>query len=228
MDRMDQLERRLERMEAINEILNLMNLYETYHSANRRIVPDKDERFLELWAKKAPNVFLEVGPMGRFEGYEGIKHHTETVGSIEEDMTGRFFEHHITTPLIEVAGDAQTAKAMFYSPGLETHLNPKTGEVVPMWCWGRYRADFIKEDGVWKFWRVRFHVHFCTPYAKGGWTEVSDGAAEFTGDMVKPLIETKMVLYDRQRDDFDVLRMVPRPFGPYETYTDDMFVDEDF
>ena len=52
MDRIEQLERRLERMEAINEILNLMNLYETYHSANRRLVPDKDEKFLALWAQK--------------------------------------------------------------------------------------------------------------------------------------------------------------------------------
>lgn len=223
-----ELERRLERMEAINAILNLMNKYQVYHSANKRIIPDKDEKFLELWAKRAPNTFLEIGPMGRFEGYEGIRQHTMNIAGIEVDMTGRFFEHHITTPLIEVAGDAQTAKAMFFSPGLETHLNPKTGEVIPMWCWGRYRADFIKEDGEWKFWRVKFHVHFCTPYAGDGWPSVTDGAAEFTDGVKSDCAKGGSRMYDRNSDDFDVLRMVPRPFEPYETYTDDMFVEEEF
>ena len=223
------LELRIERLEAINKILNLMNLYQTYHSANRRICPDKDEKFLALWAKNAPNTFLEVGPMGKFNGYDEIRQHTINIGAVEEDMTGRFFEHHITTPLIEVAGDAQTAKAVFFSPGLETHLNPKTGEIIPMWCWGRYRADFIKEDGEWKFWRVKFHVHFNTPYGGMGWPETANGAAEIVDDMVRIHdVDEGPHMYDRNRDDFDVLRMVPKPFEPYETYTEDMFRDEDF
>lgn len=228
-NKLAQLERRVERMEAINAILNLMGWYQSLHSANKKYIREKDDEFLSHWAKNAPNTFLEVGPMGRWEGYDGIERHTRHMGQMEEDMTGRFFEHHITTPMIEVAGDAQTAKAIFFSPGIETHPGPD-GKPIPMWCWGRYRADFIKEDGVWKFWRVRFHVHFNTPYQGGGWVETPNAAVELPEDedVFHSDIQTKMVLYAPDRDDFDVLKMVPAPFGPYETYTDDMFVDEEF
>jgi hypothetical protein len=51
----------------------------------------------------------------------------------------------LTTPVIEVAGDCETARAVWLCPGLEG-MTPK---------WTKYGCDFKKQDGEWKIW----HLH---------------------------------------------------------------------
>jgi len=53
----------------------------------------------------------------------------------------------LTTPVIEVAGDGETARAVWFCPGLEG--------ATPTWI--KYGCDFKKQDGEWKIWHL--HVY---------------------------------------------------------------------
>jgi hypothetical protein len=51
----------------------------------------------------------------------------------------------LTTPVIEVAGDCETARAVWLCPGLEG--------MTPTWT--KFGCDFKRQDGEWKIW----HLH---------------------------------------------------------------------
>jgi hypothetical protein len=53
----------------------------------------------------------------------------------------------LTTPVIEIAGDGETARAVWTSPGLEG--------TEPAWV--KFGCDFKKQDGEWKIWHL--HVY---------------------------------------------------------------------
>ena len=71
---------------------------------------------------------------------------------------GQLLLHVTTTACIEVAGDGQTAKAYWYSPGMICESG-QTGNTI----WEAYGADFVKENGVWKLW----HLHMFTDFMGG-------------------------------------------------------------
>ena len=59
--------------------------------------------------------------------------------------------HFTASPIIEVAEDGQTAKGLFYTPGvIFSTLNPEQAR-EGTWMWERYGADFVWEDGRWLF-----------------------------------------------------------------------------
>jgi len=64
--------------------------------------------------------------------------------------------HPIGTPCIVVAGDGKTAKATFTSLGFEG-----TG-----WCYGMYANDYIKIDGKWYIWHMKWLRCFKTEWNK--------------------------------------------------------------
>lgn len=76
--------------------------------------------------------------------------------------------HTLVTDIIEVAADGKTAKGIWISPGTETAPSP--GKEKGAWCWGKYEVEFIKEDGVWKFWHMTLYPLFLTPYNRS-WGE---------------------------------------------------------
>jgi SnoaL-like domain len=61
---------------------------------------------------------------------------------------GAMMQHTLAIPVIEIAGDGQTAKGVWMSPGHEAHTID--GKQTSIWCWGTYGEDFIKENGQWK------------------------------------------------------------------------------
>lgn len=70
--------------------------------------------------------------------------------------------HTSTTPLIEVAGDGQTAQGAWYSPGIGIMPTVVDGKVklTPVMFWEKYGGDFVKEDGVWKIWHLQMAYDF--------------------------------------------------------------------
>jgi hypothetical protein len=124
---------------------------------------------VELFSKRE-DVSAEIAMWGKVIGQEKIKtvwpKHEAQKGPDGKPMTmppGSMVEHQFTTPLIEVAGDGQTAKGIWFSPGHETGAS-KEGKPIAHWCWGRYGADFIKEDGKWKIWHWHWYDTFMCPY----------------------------------------------------------------
>jgi len=60
---------------------------------------------------------------------------------------------NLMSPLVEVARDGQTAKAMWYCPGVSTR-SEADGKMHLCWHYIRYAADFILEGETWKLWHV--------------------------------------------------------------------------
>ena len=120
------------------------------------------------------------------------------VKTIEEDkevkespmFKGGMMMHAMDTCVVEVAADGKTAKGCWISPGHESVYIPdfdsipgwKKGDPVPEntplissceWAWSKYQVDFIEEDGVWKFWKLRLWPIYKTDFYVP-WTEHPD------------------------------------------------------
>lgn len=147
------------RLEALQDCRNLMGKYSYLHTEFR------NAQYVELWAKR--DDCLLTMPFGKFIGWEGVRHcYVDMHGSRynAEDakaIKGLMMMHEMCTEVIEVADDGKTAKGIWITPGHETAPSP--GKDKGSWCWGKYEVEFIKEDGVWKFWKMILYPLFLTP-----------------------------------------------------------------
>ena len=161
------LEKIVARLDAESKIRNIMGRYSFLLTAARY------HEIVELFARKAPDVRAEMN-WGVYEGYKGIvrlysKYHAEEIVG-----PGVMAVHALTTPVIEVAGDGMTAKAVWVSPGHITGgpFTPDRNNKAH-WAWMRYGNDFILEDGEWKIWHLHIFGMFMCPYEKS-WAELGD------------------------------------------------------
>lgn len=79
----------------------------------------------------------------------------EQLGKLSEEElygVGPFKAEPLTSPYVQIAGDGQTAKAIWMVEGSITDITEKGP--VTNWSWGYYAADFIKEDGQMRLWHV--------------------------------------------------------------------------
>lgn len=156
-----ELRERVSRQEDIEEIRNLMGKYEVWH------VPNKVTETWKLFAMKTPDVSAEIADWGVYVGPESIKRLYEEVHKVP--YAGTMHEHYLTTYVIQVAKDGQTAKGIFFSPGHESWKTSKD-ERYATWVWGKYGCDFIKEDGEWKIWHLHWYTSFRCDFYKS-WQE---------------------------------------------------------
>ncbi len=166
MSELNELMLQAERLEAAQACRNLMGRYSYLHTAFR------NKEFMELWAKR--DDVSQTMPFGKFVGYEGVYQsyvgfHGDRYNPEDyEQLRGLMMIHEMCTDVIEVAADGKTAKGIWISPGTETAPSP--GKEKGAWCWGKYEVEFIKEDGVWKFWHMTLYPLFLTPYNRS-WGE---------------------------------------------------------
>ena len=166
----ESLQKENERLQAINEIMNLVGRYAVVHT------PSSMARTIDLFALKQPDVSVEIAMWGVFIGPDQIrKMYTEM--SEGAAKPGAMFEHQWTTPMIQVAKDGKTAKGLWFSPGHETPPD-ENGKPVAKWCWGKYGADFIKEDGQWKIWHLHFYDTFMCPF-DSSWVDTPQPPLDF-------------------------------------------------
>jgi len=138
----------------IHEINNLMSLHAWYHAALKH-----DVEVDEIWSVRE-DIVLWFEASGRFEGPDAVKGGYGRAVSREETR-GIFTWHTITTPVVEVAADGETAKGIWYTPGIAGFFREGKGNFN--WMFEKYAVDFIREDGVWKIW----HMHV---YSDIGWS----------------------------------------------------------
>lgn len=220
------LELDLAKERAVTQIQNCMGRYAYMHTGGLHT------ECMECFAVGDPDLSIEIGPMGKFVGPDAayrVYHLGHNAG--EGNRLGFLAEHTLTTPVIEVADDLKTAKAIWISPGHETAVDPVNGP-EPQWMWGRYAMDFKNVDGEWKIWHFQmfgtFRCDFDTPWTQ---TEPCDrrlklfesrdaqGEAEELGDMVgamgRPDFPTSfMEEYAPDR----AMKMWPAPPEPYATF----------
>lgn len=132
----------------------------------------------------------------------------------EGDRVGQLHMHSLTTPVIEVAGDGKTAKGIWISPGVEGMPG------AAMWAWLKYGADFVKEDGKWKFWHLGVFGIFLTPYNKP-WTEQSlpAGGGPELPEEYKPDKKTTYWTSYSTTGKQDLIPAIPEPYETWDEST---------
>jgi hypothetical protein len=209
------LEQRLQRIEDINRIKNLMSKLEFLHAAGR------EEEAMQLFALDTPGVSAEVGNWGVYEGREGIERISLGVHKNDgADARGFMVMHTLCAPVIQVAGDGKTAKAVWMSPGHETMI--RNGKLDAGWAWLKYGVDFIKENGTWKIWHSHVYGLFMVPYKKS-WVESTDQAEliDITGRMPAKFKGTRPPSHPLWTySTTAVPEYIPVPPEPYETFDD--------
>lgn len=148
-ERLAALERLEERNKAYKDCLELIVKYQIHHH------PMTAMGKADLFALTMPDVSMEVSQWGKYVGRDAIIAMQRIFSTAP--LNGVMWNHHVDSPIIEIAGDGKTARGLFFSPGTEAHRELNTdGEVHAYWCFGKYTVDFIKENGVWKIW----HLHW--------------------------------------------------------------------
>ncbi len=160
--------RLLEKWEDLRQIKNLMGRYvlDILNSRHRNIVAER-------WSVKRNDICYGVNAgwyVGR-EAVAGLYEAKDRLVSLKAALlknafpeklmdksveelrgAGPFFNLPNSTPLIEIAEDGGTAKAIWYCHGSYADLE-STG-IQSHWTWGYYTADLVKEDGQWRFWHL--------------------------------------------------------------------------
>jgi SnoaL-like domain len=100
-------------------------------------------------AEKALEALNKVDP--------GVKVTAQNYGAGSE-----WVMHTSTTPVIEIAGDGQTAKGVWYSPGVGLMGHTSKGKIgiSGSFFYEKYAGDFVKENGIWKIWHLQMAYDF--------------------------------------------------------------------
>jgi hypothetical protein len=223
------------KIKDVYEIQNVMSMHEYYHGACMH-----EEEMDAIWAQKTPGIaFEEAFLNGRYVGLDAVrgyyvdffkgffKEELQRVREIfpqmrDEPENERAFGvqilHTLTTPVIEVAEDRQTAKGVWLSPGYVTA--PVEGRLQAFWHWDRYAIDFAREDGGWKIWHLWVGKDFSTPYEKS-WVEAAlDRAPAIQLDAVPGFPKPNALSLGPYAgySPFKVAQFVPIPPVPYRTF----------
>jgi hypothetical protein len=221
------------------EIQNLMSRRMFYHSVGR------NELELALWAKKQPIRWAQN--QGCWLGMDSLKVYYDDVNRQmqaaelarlskanpairnvpENRFIGNTVLHTLTTPIIEIAGDGQSAKGVWYTPGAILAPGDGKGAGEAMWIWERYGVDLIKEDGRWVLLHVQVNTDFAgpigQPLTKQDFSAAamgSEGGAQGSGPAVKipgPDVATR--IYE-EFGPTRVPRLEPRLPEPYRTFSE--------
>lgn len=153
------------RTEARNSVENLMGRLVFYRLA------EMEYKASDLFANGDPDLKIQIPP-GIFEGPDAaLRVFGDPNGKPPAERPGEMHYHTLVSPVVEVAGDGQTAKAIWMSPGAVSRV--RGGSANASWAWTKYAADFKQVDGQWKIWHFRVGTVFNTPYDKP-WTELGD------------------------------------------------------
>jgi len=152
-DEITQLELEAERIEAVTACANLANKYQFYHCTRSGGTEEA-----HLFALKSPGACVEM-VWGIYDEPEGVIRWKvgEGYGKAPGPIIFVGMGHGMTTPIIEVAEDAQTARGLWIMIGSEGSN----------WAAGQFAMDFIKEDGEWKIWKYNTVGLICSPFEKG-------------------------------------------------------------
>lgn len=194
----------------IHEIKQLMARYEYYHSGGLH------RECVALFSQR-DDVKVEIANLGIFDGQDGLRRFFIGANSFAEESSanlrkGHMHLHMITTPIIEIAGDSQTAQAIWLSPGAES----APGMMPDSWCWVKYGIDFILEDGIWKFWHFHMYRIFTTAFDKS-WADAEYEESRYLPPEMAPDRPNSYRWEYSRESCFEIVPHIPEP---YETWDD--------
>ncbi len=225
--------------EDVHEIENMMGR-RAFH-----ILLRQDKRtWEECWCRKAPDPCLGL-ENGYYRGYDALeawfaaneqftalkaklarlKYPEELKDKTDAELfgVGSLNVNSLSTPVIEVAEDRETAKGLWYCMDHVVDYTP-TGRRGAL-CWGRLGVDFVREDGQWKIWHMVFVPDFNarpgTDWAKPQPEEEPDPVFAPLADFEMPACNggEGVPAYDETRPIL-ALPQVPRPYRTFsETFS---------
>jgi hypothetical protein len=126
-----------------------------------------------LWAEKDSSV--EIAARGVYLGRAGAERlFKASMGGGQDGLReGQLFNHMILQGVVNVDPGGRTAKGRWraWVQIGSAPLNGKPG--MAMWSEGTYENEYIKENGVWMFKKMKFWPTFYTPYDKGWGMQVN-------------------------------------------------------
>jgi len=156
------MEQQALRWKEIHEIENLMG-----RGAFLTLLIREQEAFARYWTKDNPCLGFNDG---YYQGYEAVKGYFDALRDLSlvraecaraaypEELGGKSAEEllgvgavhapNLSTPLIELAGDMQTAKGLWYL--LAGGVDFRERGWGSLMRWGRLGVDFVKEPDGWK------------------------------------------------------------------------------
>ena len=84
------------------------------------------------------------------------KRFPEKLSGLSEEETsgiGEITAKPGSSPVIEIAEDLQTAKALWHIHGTYTNIDSRGP--IANFLWGYYAVDYVLEDGQWKIWHMQ-------------------------------------------------------------------------
>ena len=132
---------------------NRMSLHSWYHAAMQN-----DVELEKIWSKRPDNIWAQTS--GYWKGDSIKKYYGQKA---TPDVTaGGYVWHTITSGVVEIAADRQTAKGVWYTPGLGGK-RVKDGKSNAGWMWEKYGVDFVRENGEWKIWHMKVYTDWSAP-----------------------------------------------------------------
>lgn len=144
LDKINEIEKELDRLKAIEAIRRIEHAYSFY------LIMWMPEEIMDLFAKR-DDVVLEW-PEGTFIGHDHLK---KFFGNINPKKD-RHFMHQMMhlSDVITVSEDGLTGKGRWW--GFGAMALPMVDKVMQSLGCGIYENEFIKEDGVWKLWKIKW------------------------------------------------------------------------
>jgi hypothetical protein len=193
------MEKELQRLKDIEEIRRLQHIYGFY------LTTFMNEEMIDLFSNSRESS-LEF-PEGTFLSKEGVK---VAFGHTNKEMNPEFMHQLMQLQgVIDVAEDGKTAKGRWWGFGAmampkSESLNQRAADqgVSQAFACGVYENEYIKEDGIWKFWKIKWvPLYSCSP--ENGWVKperlakrplAKEGQVKFP-DWWKPDIPSKEIDY---------------------------------
>jgi hypothetical protein len=206
-----QLTRNAEASRDRGQVENLFSRYMALHNAFR------DPEIVPLWVSRGTaDVRAQYSNNGVYTDWDKVMaYHAQ-----RPHPAGKLIVHYVTSPIIEVAEDGQTAKGMWMMTGLESGLtSPEAAKGAPdfmyeknvtvngkkVWMhtvFAKYGVDFLKQNGQWKIWHFHCYEIARSPFGLG-WIPFAAAAQD------SPFADDLMYFGEDGRP-----VMMPKPDGP--------------
>lgn len=207
-NRKKELLRRIRRLSDYHEIQNEMGRF--IAAVNFR-QPEKVKSFFAL---EKEDVSLEYADEGEFRGRKAVEACVDMLMGKPYEP-GEMTDIQLTTPIIEVAQDGETARAVWWSPGAGS-LTGK-GEPQAVWMWGDFAVDFIRINEQWKIWHLHYFRLILCDYHKG-WVE-DTSMINRPNTPMHPLSSPST--YHDPYSPLAVRKGIPAAPYPYDTYREE-------
>ncbi len=199
----------IQKLQAYHELQNEMGRLTAAFNFHQK------DKVLSFFALDLSDVAIEYADEGLFEGREAVEACIDILLG-EPLKEGEMLDMQLTTPMIEVADDLQTAKCLWWCPGAGS-LVQEGKDPQAIWAWGQVAVDFIHINDSWKVWHLHYFRFIKCDYHKG-WVDDTT-MIHRPNTALHPL--SKPTTYHNPYSPNSVREGLPSMPLPYETYTEE-------